>query len=558
MTRREAIETAIRGEVARVAAEGIADDELERAKVQVEAHTAYHRDSPAQVSAALAEAVSAASWRFYLDYPARIRAVGRDDVARVARGYGHDDAVSVGWFVPKDGRGAGGGIPPVGPQTLRPRPCALRPLLVPTVRDVALPGGARLLVLPRRGKETVHFQGSLLAGHGLLGPEQWSAASLLPEMLERGTAGYSRLELARAMEDRGIELAVAGEGFNPLEVAVSGRCLVRHWRLILELAFEMLRRPTFPAEELERLRQLQLGELAQSQEDTFLRSFEAFSRLVYPPGHPYFRRPVEERRQGLESCRVADLSAVHGALYGPASLVLALVGDVAPEAVAGALGDLLAGWQGGRALPPERPRRGAADAAPGEARVAMADKPNLDVVIGHPGGLRRRDADFIAAQLGNSVLGHSTLSSRLGRRLRDREGLTYGVISRFFGASLLDGPWAATFSVAPANLERAVACAREEIARLLADGPDDVELADERSSMAGSYQVGLATPGGIARELARLARHGLPVSLLDDLPGEILATTREQVIAAMTARIDPTRLSLAVAGELVDATPPRS
>jgi zinc protease len=447
----EAVEEAIRDEVARVSREGIGVDELERATVQVEAHTAYHRDSPTQVSAALAEAVSAASWRFYLDYPERIRAVDRDDVVRVAREYCHDDAVSVGWFVPRNGHGTGGGIPPVAPQSLRPRPCGFRPLLAPAVQDVALPGGARLLVLPRRAKETVHLQGSLLAGHGLLGPEQWSAASLLPDMLERGTASYSRLELARAMEDRGIDLSVSGEGFNPYEVAVSGRCLVRNWRLILELAVEMLRRPTFPAAELDKLRQLRLGELAQSQEDTFLRAFEAFSRLAYPPGHPYFLRPVEERRHGLEESRVSDLARVHAALYGPASLVLAVVGDIAPEEVAGALGELLADWHGGLAMPPELPRRTAADAAPGEVRLAMADKPNLDVLLGHPGGLRRADPDFIAAQLGNSVLGHSTLSSRLGMRLRDREGLTYGVISRFFGASLLDGPWATTFSVAPAT-----------------------------------------------------------------------------------------------------------
>ncbi|MBP1620358.1 MAG: peptidase domain protein, partial [Acidobacteria bacterium] len=287
----------------------------------------------------------------------------------------------------------------------------------------------------------------------------------------------------------------------------------------------------------------------------FLRAFEAFSRLVYPPGHPYFRRPLEERRRGLEGCRAADLEALHGELYGPASLVLAVVGDFEPDELTGFLGELLAGWQGGRATPPVLPRRTAADATPGEVRVPMADKPNLDVVLGHPGGLRRADEDFLAAQLGNSLLGHSTLSSRLGRRLRDREGLTYGVISRFFGASLLDGPWATTFSVAPANLERALACAREEIARLVAEGPEEAELDDERAAMAGSYRVGLATPGSVARELARLARHDLPVALLDELPDQVLATTRAQVVAAVTSRIDPGALSVAVAGELVDPTP---
>ena len=206
-----------------------------------------------------------------------------------------------------------------------------------------------------------------------------------------------------------------------------------------------------------------------------------------------------------------------------------------------------------RAAPRSPPWRGgpAEDVAPDEARETIPDKPNLDVLLGHPGGLRRRDDDFFAAALGNAVLGQSTLSSRLGMRLRDREGLTYGVISRFFGAALLDGPWAATFSVAPGNLAQAVAAAREEIARFVTDGPSEQELADERAAMAGSYRVGLATPGGQARELARLTRHALPVEEMDRIPERILATGRAEVAAAVRRHIVPERLCLAVAGGLV-------
>ena len=210
-----------------------------------------------------------------------------------------------------------------------------------------------------------------------------------------------------------------------------------------------------------------------------------------------------------------------------------------------------ASMKGGSGDVPLVRRRTAADVEPAEAYEAMPDKPNLDVVLGHPGGLRRGDEDFFAAALGNAVLGQSTLSSRLGMRLRDREGLTYGVISRFFGASLLDGPWAATFSVAPASLARAEAAAREEIARFVSGGPDERELDDERAAMAGAYRVALATPGGQARELARLGRHGLPAAEIDLIPGRILATGRAEVAAAVRRHIDPARLCLAAAGGLV-------
>jgi zinc protease len=546
----EKVERIIRRELAAVARKGLSRVELGRAKAQVEAQTAYHRDSPAQVAAALSEAVSSADWRFYLDYLARIRAVEREDVLRVAATTFVEDSISVGHFIPRDGRGGSGTVPRPGPSAVRPGPCFLRSELAPRVRMVELPGGARLLLL-RRGNATVNLHGSLLAGHALVEEDEWTVATLVPDMLERGTEAHTRLQLARTIEDRGIELDVSGDGFNPMEVFCSGRCLSRHLPLVLELLVEMLLHPVFPAEELERVRTLRLGALAQAQEDTFNRAFEAFSRLAYPAGHPHRRRSVQERRAALARATREELAAVHARLYGPASLVLALVGDFDPERVGGRLDKLLGHATGGRPEPPPVRRRGPQDAAPGRAREQMADKPNLDVMLGHPGGLRRGDEDFLAASLGNAVLGQSTLSSRLGVRLRDREGLTYGVLSRFFGASLLDGPWATTFSVAAPNLERGEAAAREEIARYVMEGPSEEELADERAAMAGSYRVALATPGAVARELVRLARHGLPVAEIDRIPERILAVRREEVAEAVRRHIAADRLSVTVAGDLV-------
>ncbi|HPC82973.1 MAG TPA: pitrilysin family protein [Thermoanaerobaculaceae bacterium] len=549
--RHEEVEAVIREAVRELQAEPPSPEELERARVGVEAQAAYHRDAPAQVASALGEAISAGNWRAYFDYLERVRAVERGDVTRVAASYLVDDALTVGHFVPRNGES--GAPSRQGP--MRPRPCWWRSNFGAEVRDGKLPGGGRLLLLPRHSNCTVHVQGSLLAGHGMVEMADWTAASVMPDMLERGTSRFGRLELARALEDRGIELDVSGESFNPLEVYVSGRCLSRHLDVLCEVLFDMLRRPTFPEEELERVRQLRLGELAQSQEDTFLRAFEAFSRLVFPGGHPCCRRPAEQRRQGLLALTRADLERVHRELYGPASLVLAMVGDFDPERVAARIAELCDGWTGGRGVPVDPPRLGRADAPPAEAFEVMADKPNLDVVMGCPGGLRRRDPDFLASLLGNAVLGQSTLSSRLGRRLRDQEGLTYGVVSRFFGASLVDGPWAVTFSVAPGNLERATALAREEIESFVAEGPSDAELEDERAAMAGSYRVSLSTPSGVARELARLARHDLPFTELDTVPERILATPREAVAEAVRQHIRPRSLARAVAGEIV-AKPP--
>jgi len=538
------VEAVIRAEAAAIADSGLEPDELERAKVQVEAQTAYLRDSPAQVAAALAEAASCADWRFYLSYAERTRAVTADDVRRVARAYLVDDSMTVGHFVPRPGDGGAQAV------QARPSPCHYRTEVAAHVTRRDLPGGGSLVVLPRRHNPVVTLSGSLFAGHGMVDPPAWTAASLIPDMLERGTRRRNRMELARTLEDRGIELDVSSDAFNPLEVQIQARCLSRHLPLVAELLLELLRFPSFPEGEIDRLRQLRLGELAQAQEDTFVRAFEAISRLLYPPTHPFHRREIAERRADLYRLDRAGLEETHATLYGPASLVLAAVGDCDGDELA----ELLAGagddWEGGIGAPPELVRRppGAAEAA--TARVAMPDKPSLDVILGHCGGLRRRDADYLAAMLGNAVLGQSTLTSRLGRRLRDAEGLTYGVVSRFMGASLVDGPWITSFTVPAGALDQAIASAREEIERLVEQGPEADELAAEREAMAGSYRVSLATSAGLARELSRLVRHDLEIAEIDRLPERILAIGAAQVQAALASHLAPAYLSLAVAGDV--------
>ncbi|NWF99701.1 MAG: insulinase family protein [Thermoanaerobaculaceae bacterium] len=545
-----AVEHTILQELQAIATGGVSAEELERAIAQVEADVAYHRDSPAAVAGALAESVACADWRFYLSLLDHVQRVSREDVQRVAATYFSEDARTVGWFVPKPQASSAAATRPrdhAGP--LR---CHLKSNVAARLATATLGGGARVVLMERHHNPTVHVQGSFLAGPGLFPMEAWSAASLLPDMLERGTAHHDRLALARRLEDRGIQLGIAGDALGQMEVLVAGSCLAAHLPVLLEIMVEVLREPTFPADELEKLRQLRLGELALASEETFLRAYDAFSRLVFPPGHPSFRRTVAARREGLLRTTREDLLALHRAAVGPASLVLVLVGDFQTEGAVALLERLFLGWEGGVTACPQVARVRPEDRPPGQCFEWMEDKPNLNVVLGHAGNLRRDDPDYVAAILGNSVLGESTLSSRLGARLRDQEGLTYGIISRFFGASLVDGPWAVSFSVGAEHLERALEVVREEITRFVEFGPTEAEVEDEKRAWAGSYTVTLADPTGLGGNLLRLVRHGRPLTEIDTFPQEILATDRHAVEEAVRRHLYPERLSVAVAGSLID------
>ena len=122
----------------------------------------------------------------------------------------------------------------------------------------------------------------------------------------------------------------------------------------------------------------------------------------------------------------------------------------------------MAGWSSSRRVESAEADLGD-DPPPTEERIQIADRPNIDVFLGHRGHLRRGAEDYAAAMVANSCLGQSTLTSRLGLAVRDDAGLTSGIVSRFFGTLEMPGPWATVLGVSAANLDRATELSRSVI-----------------------------------------------------------------------------------------------
>lgn len=539
------VEDTIRSEVARLRSAPPAADELARAIVQARTDLAFRHESPTRIVAGLSEAVAMGDWRRFTSELELVSAVTTDDLLRVASRYLTDHNLTAGWFVP-----AGPGSGP-GPSAPQPRPCFLHAPFAERVALHPLPGGARLAVLANHHAPTVTVAGTLLAGTACADDGRFTVPGVTAAMLERGTRRRDRLELARDLEDHGLQLGVHASGATPGVVSFSGQGLSEHLGLLTAALLELLRAPAFPAAELDRLREQVLASLVREREETYPAAFAALSRALYPRGYPLYRRTVEERRDELVELTRSDLEAFHRRVYGPASLVLAVVGRVDDRAVRDLVARLLEGWEGGLAESPAWPEPARHPAS--RALIQIEDRPNLDVFLGHAGRLRRDDPDHPAALVANSVLGQSTLTSRLGQAVRDREGLSYGIYSRFFGTLHLPGPWATFFSVSPTNLARAEQLARQIIADYVAAGPTAAEVDEERQAQAGAYRVGLATNSGIARELVSTLTLGQPVGNLDSYPERLLAVTRDEVMAAIQRHLEPARLVLSAAGSVESA-----
>ncbi len=414
------------------------------------------------------------------------------------------------------------------------------------VARTELPTGAVLLVLENHATPTISLRGSLRAGSYFEPRDKPGLARLTADMLERGTLRRTKLQLAGDLEAVGAQIEFAAD---PFAVQIAARALAKDLSLLLGTLAEQLREPAFPAEELEKLKQQAIAAVQEQQANTRLRAYEKFSQLVYEPANPFYVHTGEQLIKSLNSITVEDVRRFYEECYGGRSLILSVVGDVDAAEVQ----RLFAAEFGEFAGPRESVEVNVDDPEPLEGTrreiVLLKEKANVDVLLGTAAPLRRDARDYYAATLANGALGESTLSSRLGLQVRDREGLTYGIGSRFRAPSLAAGPWYIAVSVNPGNVERAITSALAVLRDYVSNGMTPDELADEKSSAIGSFKVSLSTNAGLAEALWNAEFFRLGTDYLDRFPELIEAVTLEEANAAIRKYFRPDHLTVIIAGD---------
>jgi zinc protease len=408
-----------------------------------------------------------------------------------------------------------------------------------------LDNGACFFVLENRFNPTVSISGSMFAGPLFAPPSRRLLAAATAGELLKGTSRRSKLEIAESLESRGASLAVSADASDPVGVDIVGSALSRDVELLLDTLAEVLREPSFPEEELEKEKKRLVGAIRQQEDNTGARAWAAATRHIYPEGHPMRRRTAAERIASVESLGREELAAYHRTRYGAANFHVAVAGDVDAGTMLDGLARRFSDWRPGPAR--EVPGLEVPSPSPAREDVVLPDKPSADVVLMEPSDLSRPSGDFLACSLANSALGQSSLTSRLGLRVRDTEGLTYGIHSSF-AASHVAGPFAVTLTVKPESRDAAVASALDEIRKFLDGGMTDKELVDEKSARVGRFLVDLASSSGLASAIDTAVYYGFGIGYLDEFPDLVSAVTRAQAQEAFTRRVHPERFTIVSAG----------
>lgn len=378
---------------------------------------------------------------------------------------------------------------------------------------------------------------------------RFGTASFTAAMLDEGAGNRGALELADAIEILGASLTT-GASYDGSTAQL--HTLAETFDQALPLLADVVLRPTFPAEEVERLRAERLTALVQIQDDPSQLATAAFNRLLYGSSHRYGTSVIGTSAAN-QALSADDLRAFHQAHYRPGNAHIIVVGDVVPAEVVTSLEQAFGQWADAGTAP-AAPTLEAVD-PPGTRHVYLIDKPGAaqsEIRIGTV-GVPRSTPDYHAIEVANTMLGGS-FSSRLNMNLRERNGYSYGAGSQF-AMRKSAGPFVAVSGVQSDKTREALA---EFIKELEAMGapPAAEELDRVRNLEALGFPRSFETTRAMAGRLAELVIYDLPESVFEEYVGAIQAVTAEDVARMGRERMPVDQMVVVVVGDLASIEAP--
>ena len=410
------------------------------------------------------------------------------------------------------------------------------------ITRVEFDNGLVLLVYENRAVQSVNVTASLHAGSIYERPERSGLASLVAGALLTGTQGRGFDEIHASLENIGAELSMRG---HIHKLGLFGKALAEDLRQLLETANDSLRYPTFPDEHFERLRGERLTWLQYSSFDTRYRAGKAMRQALYPASHPYHHGTYGEE-ETIARINQSDLSEFHAGHMGPDGMILVIVGNVVAEDAVQMVGETLGDWRNPGQSPVARAGFPDGPCATGRQTVMVPGKTQCDISMGALGPARAAP-DYLAAQIANSVLGEFGMMGRIGKSVREEQGLAYYAYSHLGGGHGPD-PWIVSAGVNPDNVDKAIDSILAEIERLVSETVSDEDLADNQSYFTGRLPLRLESNEGISSQIHAMESYKLGLNYLAEYKDMIYQISRDDLLRAAQHYLDPKNMVIAVAG----------
>jgi zinc protease len=404
-----------------------------------------------------------------------------------------------------------------------------------------LANGITVLTRSNFNSPSVVVSGYVAAGSYLDPADKLGLAHFTAAALMRGTRERSFQDIFDQLESAGASL---GFGASVHNTSFSGRSLSEDLPLLLRLLADCLREPVFPETYVKRLQAQLLTSLAIRAQDTAEMAAMTFDNLLFQD-HPY-GKPEDGFTETIQKITQKDLTEFHRQHYRPQGMVIVVVGAVDPAVVLENVEAVLGSWQNPAIDTPYTfPKIGLHTAATRQ-HVEIAGKSQTDLIMGTVGPCRCAP-EFLAASLGNNVLGQFGMMGRIGEVVREKAGLAYDA-STSLNAWIEGGSWEVSAGVNPKNLEKAIDLIIRELKRFIKEPVTREELADSQANYIGRLPLTLESNAGVANSILNLERFNLGLDYFLRYNSLVNEVTPEKVLETARKYFHPDKLVIVSSG----------
>ena len=553
------VEATMFAELESLGSSKIDDKEVERWRANELKQIELEMANSQGVAVALSEFVGLGDWRTLFAYRNGVTKITAADVQRVAKTYFKASNRTSGRFLPtKDADRApltespdvqavvkgieGGEVKEAGEAFA----ATLENVDARTARK-ELKGGIKAAFLPKKTRGgKVALELALHWGDEKTLQHKDIAAELATQLLNRGTTKHSYQDIQDLKDQLKARIYISGDASG---LTLHIETLRDKLPAALDLGIEMLTSPAFPDKQLELIRTEQLAQLEAALHEPEVVASQTLQQLLskWPKGDPRYAMSTQEQIDGIKAAKLGDAKAFYRDFIGAGHGELVAIGDFDPQLVADKVEKGLAGWT---SKAPYKRLDNKVFGVPGQQKsVDIKDKENSLLIGMYDLSMKDVDPDYPAWLLVGQILGGGG-GSRVWMRVREKEGLSYGVAAWTAAGSLDDAGSLGIYAiVAPQNLAKAKASLLDEIGKMSSGKVEADELARAKDEWTKSIDTGLSNDEYVIQLLQHELYRGRSAAFMQDLRKKVAAVTAADIERVAKQHVHADRLVIVDAGD---------
>jgi zinc protease len=540
-------------------------EEVDRARARLLKQIDLSLRNSERVGLFLSEYLAQGDWRLLFLGRDRLRSVTPQDVQRVAADYLKSSNRTIGEFIPDakpdraeipaktdvmaELKGYKGDAAMAAGEAFDPSPKNIEA----RTERYTLPSGMKVALLQKKTRGAgvqslirLHF-GSV---DSLMGRE--AAGELAAETLIRGTATKNRQQIQDEIDKLQAQLHVWHHKATDAGVFIDTKR--ENLPAVLRLAGEILKEATLPESEFEEVRKEDLTSLEYGKSEPQELASNRLGQVLYPfpKGDVRGTETIEEQITEIKNVKLEDARQFYHNFYGASHAELVVIGDFDPAQVKKAIADLFVNWKSPGKF--ERIKTGFQKITPVNETIETPDKANAMFLAAQRVHMDENDPDYAAMVFGNYMLGGGFLNSRLATRIRQKEGLSYGIGSSFMAKpEEKDGQFEVYAIAAPQNVTKVEAAFKDELQKALKDGFTQKEMDADRDGWLQSQQVNRSEDRSLLDTIATRDYNDRTLAWDEQLEKKVMALTPDDVAASLRRNLDPAQMIIVKAGDFQKA-----